>query len=112
MSARPVQNAEESRKGLTMKTSTEQQTPSQRAMSDVERVAEAIWRTDTFRMGDPEAWTGDGDQRLYRAMAVASIEALGVREEQYRSAACPDDQDYDMVRLCGNWRPVREMEQQ
>lgn len=82
-------------------------TASQRALADVERVAQAIFANR--RHHEPvEGWDAlyPDEVASYRAMAAAAIDALGVREEQYRSANCPDDQDYDMTRLCGDWRPV------
>lgn len=53
--------------------------PSPRAKADVDKVAEAIWRADSFRMGDPDTWTGSGDQQSYRTMAVAAMDAIGPR---------------------------------
>lgn len=52
-------------------------------MSDsaVDRVAQAIWRKDPFKMGDPDNWTGDGDQAAYMDMARAAIDALDLTEE-------------------------------
>ena len=49
---------------------------SQRAMDDIAKVAEAMWRADPFRMGDPDVFTGTGDQGDYRMMAIAAIDAL------------------------------------
>ncbi len=42
----------------------------------VEAAAEAIWRKDPFKMGDPNIWTGEGDQSPYRDMATAAIAAI------------------------------------
>lgn len=38
--------------------------------------AQAMWNVDKFRMGDPDNWTGSGDQILYRVMASAALNAL------------------------------------
>lgn len=39
-------------------------------------VAEAIWSVDPFRMGDPDTFTGEGDQVAYLRMAKAAVSAL------------------------------------
>jgi hypothetical protein len=50
-------------------------------MTDVDAVAQALWAADPFKMGDPDMWTGRGDQAHYRHMAQAAIDALGLTEE-------------------------------
>jgi hypothetical protein len=45
-------------------------------MSAVEIAAEAIWRTDPFRMGDPNTWLGEGDQAEYLSMAASALDAV------------------------------------
>lgn len=42
----------------------------------VEAAAEAIWRKDPLKMGDPNIWTGEGDQSPYRDMATAALAAI------------------------------------
>lgn len=44
--------------------------------TSLEAVAEAIWRADPFKMGDPDVWTGEGDQVAYLKMAAAAVNAL------------------------------------
>lgn len=62
-----------------------------------EKVAEAIWRADPFRMGDPDTWSGDGDQDVYRAIAAAVVASLGFTRETRSYEMAHQDVD-------GKWR--------
>lgn len=42
----------------------------------VDAAAEAMWRKDPFKMGDPATWTGEGDQEPYLDMAAAALAAV------------------------------------
>ncbi|MDP7703209.1 hypothetical protein [Mycobacterium sp. TY815] len=42
-------------------------------------VAQAIWQADPFKMGDPDTWTGSGEQAYYLSMARNAIDALGLQ---------------------------------
>ncbi|SKT56881.1 Uncharacterised protein [Mycobacteroides abscessus subsp. massiliense] len=48
--------------------------------------AEAIWRKDPFKTGDPDTWTGEGDQSHYREMATAALAAI---DAEARSLTAP-----------------------
>lgn len=68
------------------------ETPSQRAMADVDTVAEAICNAHDYR----EHWHQlmDAERQEYRVMAVAVISALGLTEEWSDDVAGPDWQRY------------------
>lgn len=63
-----------------------------------ERIADAA---DDFLSDNFHAYL---ERDVALELADAVIAELGLREEQYRSALCPDDQDYDKVRLVTNWQ--------
>lgn len=44
-------------------------------------VAQAIWQADPFKMGDPDTWTGSGEQADYLSMARNVIAALSLQAE-------------------------------
>lgn len=48
----------------------------------VEAAAEAIWRNDPFKMGDPNTWTGEGGQSHYRDMATAALTAIDAEAQR------------------------------
>ena len=61
------------------------------------------WFSERFvDVGQGVRWRTTGEDHPEH-VADAVIAELGLREEQYRSAACPDDKDYDRVRITTNW---------
>ncbi|MGV0793044.1 hypothetical protein [Mycolicibacterium sp. XJ1819] len=64
-----------------------------------QRVAEVIWQAEH------DLWDGEAHFNMAAALvyAQAVVAALQLREEQYRSAMCPDDRDYDRVRWASPW---------
>lgn len=49
--------------------------------------AEAIWRKDPFKTGDPDTWTGEGDQSHYREMATAALAAIDTEARSFNAPA-------------------------
>ncbi len=78
-------------------------------MGDLQaRIAEIIDdHSSSGAEGQVDCWC---DERFLtyadHAAHVAGVltEQLGLREEHYRSAACPDDQDWDRWRVVTEWR--------
>lgn len=93
----------------------------ERAMADVENVAEAIWRASVDKRDrEIRTWPDVINKTHYRALALAAIEALGLSEERRTNAmssagmtvdtktgvaAHHSDIRYDR-RLVGQWQQV------
>lgn len=74
-------------------------------MTDIDKVAKAIVASMEEQCDFKHVGL-IGAHLDWRKVAKAAVDALQLREDQYRSAMCPDDLDYDRVRLLGPWRAV------
>lgn len=66
------------------------------------RIAEIIVKHSICDCGE---WAESFEENA-RHMAEQIVQQLGLCQEEYRSVGCPDNMDFDRVRICGPWQDV------
>lgn len=81
-------------------------TAPERAMTDVDKVAEAIWEVHYADQGGSWPDASEDQKANYRRMAVAAIDALGLTEETnaHFGDRYTDDEPATRRRLVAPWQ--------